>query len=320
MRDSADEDYRVVIDEEGLDWRGRSDTGLILIVDSFSDLLEPLADGRQVAIMIPAYGVECWESVTLVAIPYTTDRRVSRDARLRLARLLDKCRAIEPEESDDVPQPIRLHGTWREPSWGMAHALARAAAGRAMSCLTGPISVLPSGWTTIERESDRRQIDVHLLSDPAQLPGFWRGVFDREPVPESAFFGLATLAFPRLIFAHDLVFHRFKGSYAEVVPWLIRLLASLDDHFVDAITRHRGDRNKVIAEFSTYGVEISPESPSTRNNSKAWAQRLIGFEGVEYRCEWHGKRLWNHDRVHFSLPIANYGNRILIGAFEDHLL
>lgn len=318
MRDSADDDYRVVIDEEGLDWRGQANTNLIFIVDSFADLLEPLADGRQVALMISAFSAECWESVPFVEIAYTADRRVSRDARIRLARLLDKCRAIEPED-DDIPQQTRIHGASREPSWGMAHALARAASGRAMSCLVGPISILPSGWTTVERQSDRNQIDIHLLSDAAQLPEFWRGVFDRESVPEGAFFALAKLAFPRLIFSRDLVFHRFKGSYEEVLPWLIRLLASLDDHFFNAIARHRGDHNRVIAEFSAYGVEISPESPQTHSNSKSWMQRVVTLEGTEYRCEWHAKRIWNHDRVHFSLPIANYENRVLIGIFTDHL-
>lgn len=320
MRASVDNDYRVVVDEESLNWCGRTDTDLSLIVDRFADLLEPLADGRQVAVMTPAYSMECWESVTLVDISYATDHRVSRDTRVRLARLLDKCRAIDPQEDDDIPQTIRLFGTWREPSWGMAHALARTVAGRAMSCLIVPITSFPSGWTTIERESDRAELDIHLLGDPAQLPGFWRGIFDRESVPESAFFSLAELAFPRLMFNQTLSFRRFKGRYEEVLPWLIRLLSALNDHFADAIARHRGDQNRVIAELATYGAEISPESPQTHNDPKAWAQRLTTYEGVEYRCEWHGKRLWDWDRVHFSLPITKYQSRVLIGIFADHLL
>lgn len=319
MRGSADNDYRVVVDEESLGWRGQTDTELRFTVDSYADLLEPLADGRQVAIMTPAYSVECWESVTLVEISYTTDRRVSRDARLRLATLLDRCRVIDPEDND-IPQPIRLHGTWREPSWGMAHALARAAEGRSMSCLMGSVANLQPGWTTIEREADQVEVDIHILSGAAQLPGFWRGVFGREPVPENGFFALAQPAFPHLLFAHDLTFRRFKGSYEEILPWLIHLLTALDDHFADAMARHRGDQNKVMAEFSTYGLDISPESPQTHRNPKAWAERLVTYEGVGYRCEWHGKRLWNHDRVHFSLPIPKYDQNVLIGIFTDHLL
>ena len=186
MRASADNDYRVVIDEEGLDWRGHANTELSDIVDRFSDLLEPLADGRQVAIMTPAYNVECWESVTVVEIYSTADRRVSHDARVRLGTLLDRCRVIDPQEDDDIPQTIRLNDTWREPSWGMAHALARTAAGRAMSCLVGPVTDLPPGWATIERETDQMELEIHLLSDQEQLPEFWRGIFIRETVSEAA--------------------------------------------------------------------------------------------------------------------------------------
>jgi hypothetical protein len=314
----ADDDYRVVIDEDGLDWRGRTDAQLRLAVEKLADLLEPLADGRQVALMSVAYDVECWEQVTLVNIAYTADHRVSRDDRVRLARLLDKCRVVDPTE-DDIPEPIRLRGDRLQPSWGLGHVLARAAAGRAMSCLMDPAATIASGWTTIEREADQSTVDLHLLSDPAQLTGFWRGVFEREPVPEGEFFGLASRAFPKLMFAGTLALHHFKGGYAETVPWLVHLLGTLDDHFADAVARHQGDQNKVMAEFKARGVDISPENARTRQNAKAWAQRLVEYEGEAYRCEWHGKRLWDRDRVHFSLPIAKYQNRVLIGIFAKHL-
>jgi hypothetical protein len=318
MRDDADDhDYRVVIDEAGLDWRGQPDTNLREIVDDFSDLLEDLADGRHVAIMTSAYGVECWESVTLVGMHYTDSRRISRDARVRLATLLDRCRTIELQD-DEIPQPIQLHGTWLEPSWGMAHALARAANGRAMSCLIGP-AAFPPGWTVIERRTDSA-LEIHLLNKSMQLPEFWRGIYHREKVSESAFFELAEAAFPNLIFHQSLTLHRFRGNYQEILPWLTRLLAAVNDHFAEVVSRHHGDHDRIIAEFSTYGVSISPESPQTHNNPKAWAQRIVTYKDIEYRCEWHGKRLWDRDRVHFSLPIKKYSDRILVGVFTDHLL
>ena len=157
------------------------------------------------------------------------------------------------------------------------------------------------------------------MSDPGQITDFWRGIFSREPVPENDFFALAGPAFPRLIFSGDLTFHHFRGSYDEVLPWLIRLLGALDDHFAAAMARHRGDQKKVMAEFSAYGLDVSPENSQTRKDAKAWAARLITHGGEEYRCEWHGKRLWDRDRVHFSLPIAKYEDRVLIGIFTEHL-
>lgn len=318
MHGSADDDYRVVVDEGSLDWRGRTDEALRDTVDNFADLLEPLADGRQVGLIDDVYSIECWESVNLMDISYTPDRRVSRDSRVRLARLLDKCRTIELQD-DDIPESIRLHDVEMEPSWGMAHVLARAASGRSMSCLIVPPSVHPSGWTAVQYVADQRATEIHILTDPAYVPDFWRGIFERESVSEPTFFGLAHEAYPRLMFAEDLTFHRFWGAYADVLPWLVKLLGGINDHFAEAVERLHGDRNRIIAEFSAYGLTVSPDSPLTHKNTKAWGERLVQFDGDEYRCEWHGKRLWNHDRVHFSLPIVKYQNRVLIGLFVDHL-
>ncbi|WP_280715352.1 hypothetical protein [Kitasatospora sp. MAP5-34] len=57
----------------------------------------------------------------------------------------------------------------------------------------------------------------------------------------------------------------------------------------------------------------------TRKYTKAWAQRMVPYRDVSYRCEWHGKRLWGRDRVHFSLPIPEHDGRILVGIFVDHM-
>ncbi|MGW8361954.1 hypothetical protein ACWGK1_15455 [Streptomyces wedmorensis] len=318
MHGGADSDYRFVVDEESLNWRGRADSELRDLIDDFADLLEDLADGRQVALMTHAYSEECWEGVTVADIAYTTDRRVPRDSRVRLAKLLDKCRLIEPQD-DDIPQQIRVQEVCKEPSWGVSHALARAAAGRAMAVLTVSFTGGLSGWTTIKHGVDQLEVDIHLLTNPSHLSDFWRGVLSREPVSSEDFFALAENAFPGLLFSEELNFHRFKGSYAEVVPWLLRLLGALDDRFGAALAEHKGDHNKVMAEFSTYGIDISPESPQTRKNETAWNRRLASYGSAQYRCDWHGKRLWNHDRVHFSRPLADCQGRVLIGIFADHL-
>jgi hypothetical protein len=41
--------------------------------------------------------------------------------------------------------------------------------------------------------------------------------------------------------------------------------------------------------------------------------------GATYRCGWHGKRLWDRDRVHLSLPLAEQDDRVLIGIFVGRL-
>ncbi|MEV7179364.1 hypothetical protein [Kitasatospora sp. NPDC093679] len=318
MHDGADSDYRFVVDEDSLDWRGRTDVEVHDLVDTLAELLEPLADGRQVVLMTHAYIMECWEGVAVADIAYTADRRVSRDSRVRLAKLLDKCRAIEPQDGD-IPQQVRFHDVCKEPSWGVSHALAQAAAGRAMAVLGVPIVDGPSGWTAFERVADQLQVELHLLTDPSQVQEFWRGVFSREPVSPEEFFVLAKRAFTRLLFAEDLNFARFRGNYAEVLPWVVQLLSALDDRFGAALAEHRGDHNRVMAEFSALGIDISPESPQTHKNESAWNRRLVPYGDTRYRCDWHGKRLWNLDRVHFSRPLSEYQGRVLIGIFTDHL-
>jgi hypothetical protein len=318
------DDYRVVVGEESFDWRELTDADLSDALDTLAKLLEPLADGRRAAFMNAAYDVECRPSVSLIDALYSPDGGLPRDTRARLQTLLGKCRRVEPDEAD-LPQPVRLaDGPWHEPSWGTAHALARAAEGRAMSCLLAPYAKepdWPSGWVTVTRTTETGQDDVqaHVLRSPEDTPDFWRGLFTHEPVPAEHFFTLTEDAFPRLLFAETLGLHHFKGSYAEVLPWLVKLLGALNDHFTRTLADCGGDQNQVMARFSALGLDISPESPNTRKNAKAWERRNVVHGGATYRCEWHGKRLWDRDRVHFSLPVAEQDDRVLIGIFAGHL-
>ncbi len=312
----VDDSYRMVIDEGSLDLRSLPATKLCEALETFADLLEPLADGRQVAIMDLAYEVECWDSVTLTELRYAPNDTVPRDTRVRLALLLDKCRTIAPEETD-FPQQVHVNGTQRETSWGMSRALAHGDTGRMTSCLVLQTSPWPTGWVSIEREGS--QTELHILADVSEIPEFWRGVITREAVPEQEFFALATPAFPGLLFVESLNFHHFRGAYSEILPWAVRLLSALSDNFAAIISRHNGDYSRVIGEFRARDLDISPESSQTKKNKKAWGQRNIMYDGKEYRCDWHGKRLWDRDRIHFSLPIPERGGKILVGVFDGHL-
>ena len=320
----ADDDYRVVVAEECFDWRELTDSGLRDALDSLAEVLQPLADGRKAAFMEPAYDVECRPSIALVDALYSSDGELPRDKRVLLQQLLGKCRRVEPDEAD-LPQPVRVaDGPWREPSWGTAHTLSRAAAGRAMSCLLVPYAAepdWPSGWLTVRRttEAGHDEVKIHILRLPDDTPGFWRGLLTHENIPAERFFAFVEDAFPRLLFAGSLGLHHFKGAYAEVLPWLVKLLGALDDHFARTLAECGGERKQVVRRFSALGLDISPESPNTKKNAKAWEQRNVDYGDGTYRCEWHGKRLWDRDRVHFSLPIAAHDDRVLIGIFVGHL-
>ncbi|MFS0692710.1 hypothetical protein [Streptomyces nitrosporeus] len=330
MPGAPDDDYRMVLGEESLDWRGLTDPELRAALVAVGDLLEPLADGRQVVFMNTAWDTECLPAVTLADVLYTNDGGLPPDERRRLQALLDKCRAVEPTD-DDLPRLVRrAGGEWRESSWGMAHALSRAADGRAMSCLvamTAPepeqavASAWSSGWLPIERREgdDSDKVELHVLRTSEDTVGFWRGVLTRERASEGVFFALADSAFPRLLFSDTLRFQQFRGAHAEILPWLVKLLGLLNDHFAETLELCGGDQKKVQARFKAMDADISPESPNTKKNAKAWEQRNVAFRGRSYRCEWHGKRMWDRDRVHFSLPIRDYDDRVLVGIFTGHL-
>ncbi|MFJ1545234.1 hypothetical protein [Streptomyces sp. NPDC088246] len=74
-----------------------------------------------------------------------------------------------------------------------------------------------------------------------------------------------------------------------------------------------------MRRFKALDLEISSESPNTKKNAKVWEQRNVGHEEATCRCEWHGERLWDRDRVHFSLPIPEHDDRILGGIFVGDL-
>jgi hypothetical protein len=322
---AAADDYRVVVGEECFDWRHLiTPDSLQDALGTLAELLQPLTDGRTVAFVDAAYDTECLPSTKLIDALYSPDGGISHDDRIRLQTLLDKCRVVQPTEAD-LPRPVRVaDGPERESSWGVAHALARAADGRAVSVLLTRYVLepdWPSGWVTVTRmtEEGHDEVLAHVLRCPEDVPGFWRGVYTHEGVPAERFFAFAQDAFPQLLFADSLRLHHFKGSYPQVLPWLVRLLGALNDHFARVLSECGGDQNKVMRRFRALGLEISPESPNTRKNAKAWEQRNVGHEGATYRCEWHGKRQWDRDRVHFSLPIAEQDNRILVGIFVGHL-
>lgn len=317
--------YRVVVGEECFDWRQFTDPGSLRdALGLLNESLQPLADGRTAAFVDAAYDAECLPSTKLIDALYSPGGGLFHDDRIRLQKLLDKCRVVQPAEAD-LPWPVRVgDGPEREPSWGVAHALARAADGRAMSVLLMPYVPQPdwpSGWLTVTRmtEEGYDEVRAHVLRCPADAPGFWRGVYTYERVPAERFFAFTQDAFPRLLFADSLRLHHFKGSYADVLPWLVRLLGALDDHFARTLAECGGDQNQVMRRFKALDLEVSPESPNTKKNAKAWEQRSVRHEGATYRCEWHGKRLWDRDRVHFSLPIPEHDDRILVGIFVGHL-
>lgn len=315
MLDASSVDYRVVLDEGSLDWRELDSVSLLATAESLADVLTAVISDA--AFVDAAYDVRCWGDAAFIDFLYSPGGPLPRDTKVRLQTLVAKCRRVVVD-GVDLPDVIQVaDAVWDRPSMGLLHALDLAAKGRAMACLRAVMGPAPVGPVRVGHGQERT--DLHFISNIDHVPAFWRHVIIREAWPTTELLSRTSAAFPELLFAPTLDLRRFAGGYEQVAPWLIGLLGAINDHFARTIEECRGDSNRVIGRFGALGFEISYESPNTRRNRKAWAQRLVPFEGTEHRCDWHGKRVWNTDRVHFSRPIAERGNRVLIGIFTEHL-
>ncbi|SKP51545.1 hypothetical protein [Mycobacteroides abscessus] len=310
------DDCRVILDENCLSLSGLDDSEFVHALEEIADLFSSLVGSCRIGIMSVVYEVQCRDSLTVMDLCFSSFSRVDRDTRLRISSLLDKCLWIEAEE-DDLIGEVRVGEMARECSFGMARALRQAAMGKSTCWATVPRSGWHEGWQTFDVGGD--SLDLFVLSECSQLREFWRGIYTRDPIAETDFFHFSDLAFPDLLFMESLSFRRFRGAYHDVLPWMVLLLGAVNDRFSSVLESCQGDQNRVIEEFSAYGLQISPESPNTKKNKRAWRQRFVEYDGEEYLCEWHGKRLWDADRVHFSLPISKYDLKILIGIFTEHL-
>ena len=195
-------------------------------------------------------------------------------------------------------------------------AVAHGRGGHLMSCLV----YSPCGRRGFYRTADEAgDADVHFWAEPADLPGFWRGLFTREGISEREFFDLAEYAFPALVFHPALRFGAFDGSYPELRDRVVQILGGLNDHLATALAACHGLPHQVGAAMGKYGVDLSPESPNTRSSPALMRKREVVLDGATYRCEWHAKLERHRNRIHITLPEPRLDGRVLVGIFVSHL-
>lgn len=67
-------------------------------------------------------------------------------------------------------------------------------------------------------------------------------------------------------------------------------------------------------------IDFSDESPGTKANKKAIAQRKVMFEKADVTCTLHTKLYKTSDRIHFHPPVPQINaKKLLIGIFVEHL-
>ncbi|GAB2834441.1 hypothetical protein GCM10027091_75560 [Streptomyces daliensis] len=313
----------MVVDETSFDFRGLTPDQLTRLLDDFNDALGGILREWPVATAEWWYEHACTDDCGLsdfLRMREGPGAVVSPDVRRRTAILMDRCRTWDTDETPDAPDTVHIAGKVHEFAWTLGHALRRTLDGRTTACLVFPSDGgVTSGWQPVSLPSGGAGAELYFLSTDRELAAFWRGLYERENIPEHRFFELAADAFPELVLANSLSFRKFDGAYRELHLWVAKVLTVLNDHFAASLKRHDGLPHGVQAELGRFGVDLSPESPNTRAKEKAMRQRDVEHDGETYRCEWHAKQHPARNRVHFTLPEQRLGGRVLIGIFVDHL-
>ncbi|WP_435112456.1 hypothetical protein [Nocardiopsis synnemataformans] len=316
MYDTGDDRPRFVIDESTLDFRGMSVPDLEENLEEFvQTVLDLTLTGETVAASALVYDTECDEDLELWKFCFPGQASsVPRDTLLRLQLTLDRCPTWDPD-IEGLDTEVTVDGTTPPVALSVGYALHTARNGHNTACVV--FAGRRRGWLPVH--AGEQAYEVYFLHEPDAVTLFWRALFARENIPEARFMELARSAFPQLVLAPSLTFRNFSNPYLHLRDWVVHTLSVINDHFPQALQDGASIPAQVQAALGHHGVTLSPESPKTRANSKAMAQRDVPHGDDVYRCEWHAKKEPTRDRVHFSLPDERLGGRILVGIFVDHL-
>jgi|GEM_PF-1395692 len=309
-----DEPLRVVVDESSFAFHDLDDPVIEEAIDDFNDLLSHMLQaGIPVSKFSLCFEFECRTGVPLYSLLYERAAGVDVDTRHRCGALLDRC--IDWDEGvDDVVTGCEVMGESLD-SWSLGYAVIRSS-DHLMACVgcstagrLGLLAVTAGGLSA----------ELFFLVRTSGVVDYWQSVLSREVVDSRSFFLVASRAFPRLVFHSDLDFRKFHGEYEEVYGWVVRVFIALNNYIFDSYESRKGVRHLIQSDLASRGIEISPESGQTHKNRRAISQRVIEYDGFRYSCEWHAKRLWNTDRIHFTTPGSLPGGRILVALFVKHL-
>lgn len=272
------EPARFVVDESSFDFRGLTEERLTDAMDEFSDTLDGLRGTYTVAVSPWWFDAECADGRDLHDVLYEGGTpKAGRDARLRMARLMDRCAPWDPD-LPGLPDEVTMKG--EEPSLALSVGYAWWHAGnqRHMGCLVFPVPGR-RGWHLVSavgpETAGPAERELYFLAGSHELPEFWRSLFVRENVREHDFIERAREAFPGLDFAESLTFRKFDGGYGRMRDWVVHVLTVVNDHFPDALVMHSGVAANIQAELGRHGLVLSPESPNTRSKARIMRQRDV---------------------------------------------
>lgn len=304
-------DYRFLVDEATFRLDGLAREEIESALDRLADQLQLARQREEPTGIVSGFEViECRPGMQLFEL--LTGDELSRDCRLRIFGLLDKCGRFDTESSFYVEPSIDVEGQSFE-SYAAATAIEAQRNGVAVG-LFGLVAAYGPGIVSVTDAVGEGQALV-VTNDESRVE-FYRWIYPTENVSEERFFDLAPLAFPRLRFADGVTFRRFEGSYLDLRESVVYHLGKINDSFRAAYADCNGRSDEVSAVM---GLDISMESPNTRQSERLMRERDASYKGKTYRCEWHSKIEPQRNRIHLHPGDANSGECVLIGIFVEHL-
>ncbi len=178
---------------------------------------------------------------------------------------------------------------------------------------------------------------VHFLCSEAGLKYFWRDMIVFEGDSLESLLRHASHAYPELYFVDGVIgdANHLSGGYLASRYRIRTALETLNDYGYWAFTvpppaiqpsdsvlpdEHSSPTHQLIEHrFAAFGLTASPEKPNVRIDRICREAREIVLGGRTLYCEWHVKVELHRNRIHFHGPVAESGNKVVIGMIAEHL-
>ncbi|QOL48454.1 hypothetical protein [Massilia litorea] len=165
-----------------------------------------------------------------------------------------------------------------------------------------------------------------LVADVAHVPPALRSLFLHYKMSLDLLVLYAPIMYENIYFYAEVAELKstgvdFDSGRAEILSHLTYLNDVAPVDFRSGISA-----KEIIGNARAYGVEISPESPSTHKNKAAMKEREINIAGEKILCEWHTKLQPTYGRIHFyARSYANekvakaVNKKVIVGVIAAHL-